>query len=290
MPDVEAHITGTVWKIEVAGRRQRRRGRHRGDPRVDEDGDAGRGRGRRQRHGDPLRGGPGGQRGRHARRPRVVTARSELADGRLLLDEPAEHVARLTIANPAKRNALDHDDPRRDRRRRSRDARRALRRAHRRRGHVLGRLRHRRHPDGRASPSEAEKLVAHPFAEAIEALDAYPYPTVAALNGHAIGGGLEVALSCDLRIAADGHQARDAAGQARAGLLPHRHPQVPRRDRRRAHARAVPGRPQHRRRDGAALGPGQRRRRRPTSSRARRSTLAARSPATRRCRSPATSG
>ena len=51
---------------------------------------------------------------------------------------------------------------------------------------------------------EAEKLVAHPFADAIAALDAYPYPTVAALNGHAIGGGLEVALSCDLRVAAAG--------------------------------------------------------------------------------------
>ena len=33
----------------------------------------------------------------------------ELADGRLLLDEPAAHVARLTIANPEKRNALDHE-------------------------------------------------------------------------------------------------------------------------------------------------------------------------------------
>ena len=32
----------------------------------------------------------------------------ELADGKLLIDEPADGVVRLTISNPAKRNALDH--------------------------------------------------------------------------------------------------------------------------------------------------------------------------------------
>jgi enoyl-CoA hydratase/carnithine racemase len=51
---------------------------------------------------------------------------------------------------------------------------------------------------------QAERLVAHPFTEAIEALAAFPWPTLAALPGHTIGGGLELALTCDLRIAQEG--------------------------------------------------------------------------------------
>ena len=51
---------------------------------------------------------------------------------------------------------------------------------------------------------EAERLVAHPFTAALDALESCELPTVAALPGHTIGGGLELALACDLRIAADG--------------------------------------------------------------------------------------
>src|SRR3954462_13382404 len=51
---------------------------------------------------------------------------------------------------------------------------------------------------------QAEALVAHPFHEPIEALEAYRYPAVAALNGHTIGGGLELALSCDILVASRG--------------------------------------------------------------------------------------
>jgi enoyl-CoA hydratase/carnithine racemase len=50
----------------------------------------------------------------------------------------------------------------------------------------------------------AERLVAHPFTEAIDALEAFPHPTLAALPGHTIGGGLELALACDLRVAQEG--------------------------------------------------------------------------------------
>ena len=129
----------------------------------------------------------------------------ELAGGKLLVDRPAAHVARLTIANPSKHNALDHPIL---------DAITAelaelasegqvrcviLTGAHGMfsAGYEIGGITDRRFQE------EAERLVAHPFTEAIEALESYPYPTLAALPGHTIGGGLELALACDLRVAAD---------------------------------------------------------------------------------------
>jgi enoyl-CoA hydratase/carnithine racemase len=51
---------------------------------------------------------------------------------------------------------------------------------------------------------EAEKLVAHPFTAALDALDGSDVPSIAALTGHTIGGGLELALVCDFRVAHDG--------------------------------------------------------------------------------------
>ena len=38
-----------------------------------------------------------------------MSPETKLAAGKLLLDHPAEAVARLTISNPEKRNALDHE-------------------------------------------------------------------------------------------------------------------------------------------------------------------------------------
>jgi enoyl-CoA hydratase/carnithine racemase len=139
----------------------------------------------------------------------------ELAGGKLRLDHPADHVARLTIDNPAKRNALDHEIldafaatlPDLEARCLLVTATGPVFSA----GYDIGNLPREEFAD------RAEALVAHPFHAAIEALDAYPFPSVAALNGHAIGGGLELALSCDLRIASE--DAKVGMPPARLGLV-----------------------------------------------------------------------
>jgi enoyl-CoA hydratase/carnithine racemase len=56
------------------------------------------------------------------------------------------------------------------------------------------------------------------FGNAFEALSRYRGVTIAAINGFAMGGGLECALACDIRIA-DAH-AQLALPEATVGLLP----------------------------------------------------------------------
>ena len=56
------------------------------------------------------------------------------------------------------------------------------------------------------------------FGEAFETLSAFRGVSIAAINGYAMGGGLEVALACDIRIAEQ--QAQLALPEAKVGLLP----------------------------------------------------------------------
>ena len=144
-----------------------------------------------------------------------MSSSSAGSEGRLLVDEPAPDVKRLTISNPGKRGALDHaildalaaTMP-------ELEARCVIITGEDRifsAGYDIGNL------PSDVLADEAEKLVAQPFAAAIDAVDSYPFPTVAALNGHAIGGGLELALSCDLRIAAE--DARMGMPPAKLGLV-----------------------------------------------------------------------
>lgn len=127
---------------------------------------------------------------------------TELASGKLLLDEPAEHVVRLRISNPAKRGALDHEilDTLAETVR-GLEARCLVVTGDGKMfsaGYDIGNL------DEQQFAERTEKLVAHPFHAALEVLEAYEFPVIAALNGHAIGGGLELALTADIRIAAHG--------------------------------------------------------------------------------------
>jgi enoyl-CoA hydratase/carnithine racemase len=143
----------------------------------------------------------------------------ELASGKLLLDHPADAVARLTLSNPEKRNALDHDVldalaevlPQLDRGIEVRcvvvTGAGEMFSA----GYDIGDI-----PED-SFERDAEALVAHPFHAAMEAVSAHPYPVVAAINGHCLGGGLELAIRCDLRIAADG--AKLGMPPARLGLI-----------------------------------------------------------------------
>jgi enoyl-CoA hydratase/carnithine racemase len=121
--------------------------------------------------------------------------------GTVHVEEPAPGVALLTISNPDKRNALDRTLCESLRFSLERlDARCVVLTGEGRAfcaGYDIAELLSEGYDDG------ADEESHHPFPTALAAIEAYPYPVVAALNGATIGGGLELAIACDLRIAAD---------------------------------------------------------------------------------------
>jgi len=71
---------------------------------------------------------------------------------------------------------------------------------------------------GRSDGAAAMVETVRAFHRAFDRLAALGKVTIAEIEGHALGGGLELALACDLRIAA--HHARLGLPEAKVGLLP----------------------------------------------------------------------
>lgn len=65
---------------------------------------------------------------------------------------------------------------------------------------------------------EAQVLLSeNPFDDMIRSVEAFPAPVIGMLNGFAFGGGLELAIACDIRIASD--QAVFGMTPARLGVI-----------------------------------------------------------------------
>ena len=239
----------------VRGRPGDRGGRHGRDPRVHEDGDARRGRGRRHGQGDLLR--------RRASRCTRATRWSSSRSDRLASGSSSRRAGgrgRPLRSPTRRRDALDHEIldglaetvSELDARCLVVTGTDGMFSA----GYDIGDL------EGRTFAEDAERLVAHPFTAALEALEAYPYAVVAAAPAtrSAAGSSWRSAATSGSPPAAS---ARHAARQARPHLLPHGlrrfvealGPPTP---------RAVPPRPQRRlrpRRADGARQPGRRARR-----------------------------
>ncbi len=68
------------------------------------------------------------------------------------------------------------------------------------------------------TPEEGKKLSAEGHQKLFNFVEAYPKPIIAAINGFALGGGLELAMACHLRIASE--NAKMGLPEVTLGLIP----------------------------------------------------------------------
>lgn len=117
--------------------------------------------------------------------------------------EREERIAEVTVDRPASRNAMDVP---------TRRELRAVFEALREEGAVRAVILRGAGEGNFVSGGDVERLNEMELAEALEYADRYvdrlynyladyPLPVIAAVDGHALGGGLELALACDVRIA-----------------------------------------------------------------------------------------
>ena len=140
-----------------------------------------------------------------------------MSDELVLLEKPEEGIAVLTIHRPEKRNALNLALVRRlsDRLDETLDdvhLRAVIIRGAGEKAFVAG-----------ADIAELEKRDAEESLAGINSglfrkIEEYPWPVVAAIHGWALGGGMELAMACDIRIAAP--SARFGQPELNLGILP----------------------------------------------------------------------